>query len=104
MPNETGSGNTDPGDRYCYCGLWETDPKFLRDQDIPPGYCGFCQVCGEPGHIRHFPGSAPYTGSWCDRHYRRVRNLHPLGAVGFFLWLVVLAAAVAGFVAYRFFT
>lgn len=31
--------------------------------------CGKCQVCGEPGHTCHYPGSLPYTGSWCDKHF-----------------------------------
>ena len=104
MPIRTAKENPDPRETNCYCGLWKTDPELLRRQGVPPGYCGLCQVCGEPGHTRHFPGAVPYTGSWCDRHYRRARNLHPLGAVGFFLWLAALAAAVAGLVAYRFFT
>ena len=42
--------------RNCYCGEG-------------PTHCGTCQVCGKPGHARHFPGPLPYTGSWCDTHY-----------------------------------
>jgi len=96
--------HADPPERNCYCGLWKSNPKLLRDQGVPSGYCGLCQVCGKPGHTRHFPGAVPYTGSWCDRHYRRARNLHPLGAVGFFLWLAIFAIIVAGLIGFRFFT
>jgi hypothetical protein len=51
------------------------DPQALIDQGVPEGYRGFCtteiggRVCGKPGHVRHFPGSRPYTGAWCDEHY-----------------------------------
>ncbi len=103
MPFHAAKAHADPTGRNCYCGLWKTDPKLLRDQGVPPGYCGLCRVCGKPGHTRHFPGAVPLTDAWCDKHYRRVRNLHPLGAVGFFLWLAVAAVAVAGLVVSPFF-
>ena len=45
-----------PQRKNCYC----------RPED---SYCGTCQVCGEPGHCRHFPGPLPYTGAWCEAHY-----------------------------------
>ena len=57
--------------RGCQCGLWKKDPAFLEDLKVPRGYCGFCETCGKPGHTRHFPGSMPYTGCWCDHHHRR---------------------------------
>jgi len=86
----------EPTERRCYCGLWQTNPGALERQGIPPGFCGLCQVCGKPGHVRHFPGAVPYTGSWCDRHYRRLKIRHPLGAIGFFLWVFVAVVVVAG--------
>lgn len=43
----------DASARTCYC---------IEDG----GFCGTCQTCGAPGHVRHYPGSAPYSGSWCD--------------------------------------
>lgn len=70
----------------CYCGLWEKNPETLEKRNIPPGYCGICQVCGKPGHLQHFPGSSPYTGEWCKKHYYRAMILHPMGAVGCFVW------------------
>jgi hypothetical protein len=79
----------------CYCSLWETHPKTLEDQGIPPGYCGLCDVCGAPGHMRHFPGAAPYTGAWCRRHYRRAMWLHPLGRGGAWIWLAGLFSILA---------
>jgi len=78
--------------RDCYCGLWDTDPEYLKREGIPKGYCGLCQVCGQPGHTRHHPGSVPYTGAWCDRHYRKLAWTHPLAFPGTLLW----AGAVIG--------
>ena len=67
----------------CYCG---------PDDD----FCGECQVCGRPGHLRHFPGAVPYTGAWCDWHYWRLKVLHPNGAIGCWLYLgLALAVGVA---------
>lgn len=70
-------------ERGCYCGL-PTDER----EDLPDGYCGRCERCGRPGHTRHFPGAVPYTGEWCDRHYRAVAFLHPFGMPSSFLWLI----------------
>ncbi len=87
---------SDAEKRGCYCGLWEKDPDVLRKQGLPEGYCGLCDVCGKPGHTRHFPGTSPVTGAWCDRHYRMVSVFHPLGHFGKyfygFLGLLLLIA------------
>jgi len=42
------------------------------------GYCAGCQVCGMPGHRRHYPGQEKSGGNqglgqWCDMHYERAR-------------------------------
>lgn len=71
-PPASAGGTTGPNERSCYCGLWETNPEFLREQGVPEGHCGICQRCGAPGHTRHFPGPVPYTGAWCDACYRVV--------------------------------
>ncbi len=55
--------------RGCYCGLWDKKPKILAERGLTPGFCGRCDVCDAPGHMRHYPGPVPATGSWCDRHY-----------------------------------
>jgi len=47
----------------CYCRPGK------QTEGLPPGFCGTCEICGAPGHVRHAPGGAPYTGAWCDRHY-----------------------------------
>ncbi len=54
-------------DRQCYC-----EPE--------QNYCGVCGICNNPGHISHHPGGIPYTGSWCDLCYERLRVafLNPL--------------------------
>jgi hypothetical protein len=76
--------------RGCYCGLWDTKPEVLEQQGVPYGYCGFCEKCGRPGHTRHFPGAVPYTGCWCEYHYRMLLWFDPRSALGCFVWLVVL--------------
>ena len=63
--------------RGCYCGLWEKNPAFYETRGVPRGYCGFCMKCGKPGHTRHFPGAVPFTGCWCDFHYRVASIIHP---------------------------
>jgi hypothetical protein len=80
--------------RYCYCDLWEKNPDALIARGIPEGFCGFCQVCGAPGHLRHHPAAIPVTGAWCDRHYRYIALTHPLAPVGCLLWLGVGASAI----------
>jgi hypothetical protein len=74
-------------ERDCYCSLWQSKPSVLEAQGLSPGYCGRCMTCGEPGHLRHHPGAVPFTGAWCDRHYRRLAWLHPLAWRGTLLWL-----------------
>ena len=65
----------------CYC-----------PPDAEPGaqFCGTCQVCGEPGHARHFPGSVPYTGEWCDAHYAELAQTRRLPIASIVVWLIVL--------------
>lgn len=87
----------DPQARNCYCGLWNTHPEHFAGKDLPRGYCGHCQSCGRPGHTRHFPGASPYTGSWCDRHYRQLMFVHPLGVYGQFFWIVLVGLLAAAY-------
>lgn len=74
----------------CYCTLWNKDPEYLKNKNVPEGYCGLCEKCGRPGHIRHFPGGVPYTGTWCERHYRRAMIMHPLGRIGVFIYALLI--------------
>ena len=82
----------------CSCSLWSTDPQLLESQGVPPGFCGHCDVCGAPGHLRHFPGALPVTGTWCDPHFKRTLWLHPMAVHGRWVWgmglAVILIAAV----------
>ncbi len=75
-------GGESMSDPDCQCSLWATQPDLLASQGIPRGFCGHCEVCGMPGHTRHFPGTSPSTGTWCERHYRRLLWLHPMGWYG----------------------
>lgn len=72
----------------CYCN----DQNAAREEGLPPGYCGFCDVCGRAGHIRHFPGASPQTGGWCDCHYKVAACVSPNGRYGIFLWVSLTAA------------
>nr|WP_281416924.1 macro domain-containing protein [Geoanaerobacter pelophilus] len=78
----------------CYCSLWESAPDTLEKKGIPKGYCGLCDVCGAPGHLRHFPGSAPFTGGWCKKHYYRAMFLHPMGTIGTLVWVAGILAII----------
>ena len=80
--------------RGCYCGLWDKEPGFLREQGLPEGFCGKCETCGKPGHTQHFPGPVPYTGSWCESHYRRLLITDPRTNTGCIVWVGLIAAAV----------
>ncbi len=56
---------------HCYCG--ERDKPNMKKffEDIPMGYCGFCDICGEAGHLQAHPRS-PTSGVWCDTHYKEL--------------------------------
>jgi hypothetical protein len=82
----------------CYCTLWDKDPAFLNNNNIPTGYCGLCDKCGKPGHTRHFPGAVPYTGTWCEKHYRQTMIIHPLGRIGIILYFFIIFSGVIAFV------
>jgi O-acetyl-ADP-ribose deacetylase len=71
---------------YCCCDLWNKSPETLEKKGIPRGFCGFCDVCGVPGHLLHFPGAVAFTGLWCKKHYYLTMILHPLGSIGIFVW------------------
>ncbi len=81
----------------CQCSLWTKQPGVLASQGIPRGYCGLCEVCGRPGHTRHFPGTSPCTGSWCQAHYRRLAWLHPMGVYGRRVYAVVFVGLVLAY-------
>jgi len=42
----------------------------------PHGFCGWCTVCGQPGHTRHAP-DGPYTAAWCDQHWKELTTFPP---------------------------
>lgn len=80
--------------RGCQCRLWEVEPSFLEARKVPAGFCGFCETCGKPGHTRHFPGTVPYTGCWCDSHHLRISILHPLGHWGRWVYSALLVVGL----------
>jgi hypothetical protein len=91
---------SDSGTKDCYCGLWTTNPAYLREQGIPEGFCGICQRCNRPGHTRHFPGPVPYTGSWCDTCYRNLASSWPLRSPA--AWFMLLVFGLSAFSIYHF--
>ena len=56
---------------------------------------GPCESCGRRGALRHFPGASPSSGIWCERHYRRLMWLHPMGHYGRWVWGGALVATIA---------
>ncbi len=58
-------------------------------------HVGPCESCGNRGELRHFPGTSPSSGVWCERHYRRLMWLHPMGHHGRWVWGIGLIATVA---------
>lgn len=90
--------------RNCYCGLWDKTPSILEEQGVPVGYCGMCEVCGAPGHLRHGPGAMPATLSWCDKCYRKVAIvantqglslIFAIGAALYGAWSIAITAGLA---------
>nr|CAS02748.1 putative integron gene cassette protein [uncultured bacterium] len=81
--------------RHCYCDLWESNPDVLQSQNLPHGFCGICERCGQPGHSRHAPAAAPYTSAWCDSYYRitSIRN--------YSLWLFVAVICICTWLLFR---
>ena len=66
--------------------------------DIPDGYCGVCDICGDYGHTMAHPRS-PTTGCWCDKHYEellsyRIFTLNDIVSIAFPVTVLVLAAIV----------
>lgn len=68
--------------RNCFCSLWETNPQFLENRGLPRGYCGICELCGDLGHTRHYPGPVPVTGAWCDICYQVQAHKAPVRDAG----------------------
>ncbi len=76
----------------CYCSERESNPRLAEElKDIPEGYCGICEVCGRPGHLRAHP-RAPTSGAWCDAHWEELssRRIFTLGDVVRVVYLVVV--------------
>ncbi len=86
----------------CYCQERATNPKVAESmKDLPPGYCGTCDVCGQPGHTRAHP-SAPVTGAWCDAHWQALttkRGLPPDQLV--LVAIIVIIVATIGIQIFR---
>jgi len=71
----------------CYC---ESIPREkLESQGIPKGYCALCDDCGSPGHLQHFPGAVPYTGSWCDDCFLQLKRKKKVKTLCFFAIVVI---------------
>lgn len=81
----------------CYCLERKETPDLAEIfKDLPEGYCGYCSVCGEPGHTRAHP-HAPVSDAWCDLHYEEVLNgkVISLGSiVGAAIMMLVLGLAI----------
>lgn len=82
--------------RDCYCQTRKDNPDLAHSmKDIPEGYCGICEICGDFGHMNAHP-HLPTTGSWCDKHWEEVcrkPSLHPFQLV---FYLIVTISIVFG--------
>ena len=79
----------------CYCSE-RNNPKMREFfKDIPNGYCGFCDVCGETGHTMAHP-RLPTTGAWCDRHYNDLISyrIFTLADIFFVVLLLLLVTTI----------
>lgn len=81
----------------CYCSERKNPKMKEYFSDIPEGYCGFCDICGKPGHMRAHPRS-PTTGAWCDEHYSdllsyRIFTLNDI--IPFLTAILLLGIAIA---------
>ena len=80
----------------CYCEEREKHPGgFL---EIPEGYCGICDVCGKPGHMRAHPHYAT-SGAWCDEHWADVVSGRSFG-LHELLWYIFVALSTCAIVVY----
>lgn len=87
--------------RHCYCSLWQTAPETLRQQGVPEGYCGLCNVCGAAGHTRAHP-AAPVSDAWCDVCYTQLRAAGtPLLARVIPAFVVLIAIAILASLVWR---
>ena len=86
----------------CYCNLREKNPEFFKPE-IPLGYCGLCDFCGQPGHTHAHP-KLPTTGNWCEQHWQEQLkgNIISLGEIIQYLFLGLLLVIII-FQIYRFF-
>jgi len=76
----------------CYCKERISNPKLAQEmKDIPIGYCGFCDVCKKPGHMRAHPRLAT-TGAWCDQHWEELvkYRIFTLGDIIPYVFLVII--------------
>lgn len=75
----------------CYCKERASNQELAEEmKDIPIGYCGLCDVCGNPGHMRAHPRT-PTTGVWCDKHWLELEKhrIFTLGDVVQYTFYVV---------------
>jgi len=77
----------------CYCNSF--DDEYRKKNKIPDGYCGLCDICGKPGHTQHFPGSVPYTGTWCDRCLQIVARNHKIKSA---IFLLIILSIIIGLI------
>ncbi len=54
----------------CQCADRRHFPEKFKG--IPEGYCGWCDICGRPGHRRRHPRLKDASGAWCQRHWKKM--------------------------------
>jgi len=95
-PDNNGAANTS-AIKFCYCD--HLSAEFRQEHGIPDGFCGLCEICGQPGHTRHHPAPVAYTGAWCDHCYHILQWTWifrtPIGWFILFLIAVLLVSMAA---------
>lgn len=85
----------------CYCEERKQNPKLAKEMaSIPPGYCGLCDLCGEPGHMQAHP-HLPTTGAWCDTHLEMLLEGRRFNVFRLLWW--VLCFITAALIVWRLF-
>jgi len=80
----------------CYCNERKSNAEFAKSlKDIPEGYCGICDICGKPGHMKAHP-QLPTSGAWCDEHWNDLlsHRTFTLGDIFKVIWMFILAGGL----------
>lgn len=79
------------------CDRDPIDVDDFEEGSISKEYCGTCETCENPGHIRHYPSSVPYTGSWCDSCFAKLERKEKIKMNSIMVVVVVLIVVLISY-------